>query len=204
MLEIHPNKKDNSMATFQVTLSRTHKISERLKARATEFFKEAVSLGQIAREMGNSGDGQVQRLTEQGQTALVLSGKAERYSRVTAEVRAVIGRENETRGINALLARLDAVNRILAHKKEMLEHSKAVGLSLAELLAFKPLVSMDSRFSSGVQVKVLDADARVELEQSVTALQREAFQLADHIAEANAARLTLTLDDDIAAEVTGG
>ena len=192
------------MATLQITLSRTHKISERLKARATEFFKEALTLGQVARESGSSGESHVQRLTEQGQKALALSEKAERYSRITAEVRAVIGRENETRGINALLARLDAVNRILAHKKELLEQAKSAGIAPAELLTFKPLAVSESRFNSGIQVKVLDDAAQQVLEQSVAALQREAFQLADQVAEANAARLTLTLDDDIAAEVTGG
>ena len=192
------------MATLQITLSRTHKISERLKARATEFFKEALILGQVARESGSSGESHVQRLTEQGQKALALSEKAERYSRITAEVRAVIGRENETRGINALLARLDAVNRILAHKKELLEQAKSAGIAPAELLTFKPLAGSDSRFNSVIQVKVLDDAAQQVLEKSVAALQREAFQLADQVAEANAARLTLTLDDDIAAEVTGG
>lgn len=191
------------MTRIEVSLARTHKIAERLKTRAAELFKEAQTLGQVAHVNGTTGDSHVQRLVQQGAQAMALSARGERYVRAAASVRAAIGRENQARGINDLLAQLDAVNRLVAHKKELLEQAKAEGIEPAELAVYKPLNGSEARYG-GIAVNVLGETARNALSAAVAALQREAFQLSDRIAEANAARLALDLDEDIASEVTGG
>lgn len=191
------------MTRIEVSLARTHKIAERLKTRAAEFFKDAQAQGQVAHINGTTGDAHIQRLTQQGSQALALSSRGERYLRAAATVRAAIGRENQARGINDLLAQLDAVNRVLAHKKELLEQAKADGIEPSELAGYKPLTGNEARYG-GIAINVLGESARTELSSAISTLQREAFQLSDRIAEANAARLALELDEDIAGEVTGG
>ncbi len=191
------------MTRIDVSLARTHKIAERLKTRASELFKEAQANAQVTHVNGTTGDSHVQRLAAQGQKAIELSARGERYLRAAATVRAAIGRENQARGINDLLAQLDAVNRLAAHKKELLEQAKADGIEPSELAVYKPLNGSEARYG-GIAVNVLGAQARTELESAVSTLQREAFQLSDRIAEANAARMALELDEDIALEVTGG
>jgi hypothetical protein len=191
------------MAKIEISLSRLHKVAERLKNKATELMAEAISQAQAVHVAGSTGDAHIQRLTEQGAAAMTLSEQAERYLRIHGDVRAVIGRENQSRGINGLLAQQETVNRVVAHLKGILEHAKASGIAPAELSAYKPL-NPDSRYSTGnITVVVVSAEQRTALEDRIKKLQREAFQLSDKVAEANAPRLTLELDDDIAAEVTG-
>lgn len=193
------------MTRIEISLSRAHKIAERLKTQAADLSKEALSQAQTAHIAGITGEAHIQRLSAQGDKAMALSAKSERYLRVMAEVRTVIARENEARGINGLLARLDVVNRLVTQKKELLEQAKSDGIEPMELATYKPLMGSEARsYSSGVAVNVLGQVRREALESALSQLQREAVQLSDRIAEANAARLALELDEDIALEVTGG
>lgn len=188
------------MTQIEVSLARAHKIAERLKDRATQLFQEATSLASSVRIMALTGEGQVQRLSTQGARALELSGKAERYTLAAAAVRAVIARENQSRGINELLGKMDGLNRVLNHKKELLTHAKAEGLQVGELANYKA-ISDDVRY--GLSVNVFDDAARQAIEAQVAQLQREIYMLSDRIAEANAQRVALTMDEDLAQEVTG-
>lgn len=189
------------MTILDVSLSRTHKIAERLKARATELLAEALTLSHPVSVTG-TGTAQGQRLAGQGQRALERTEMGQRFLRAGATVRTVIARANEARGINDLLAQLDAVNRLVTHHKSLLEQAKQAGISAEELETFQPLNTQSLHY--GVTVNVMANDVRTKVESQLAVLQREAFQLADRIAEANAGRLKLELDDDIAAEVTGG
>ncbi len=193
------------MTRIEISLSRAHKIAERLKTQAADLSKEALAQAQVTHIAGITGDAHIQRLSAQGDKAMALSAKSERYLRVMADVRTVIARENEARGINALLARLDVVNRLVTQKKELLEQAKSDGIEPSELASYKPLMGSEARsYSAGVAVNVLGQTRREVLEAALSQLQREAVQVSDRIAEANAARLALELDDDIAVEVTGG
>ena len=117
-------------------------------------------------------------------------------------MRAAIGRENEKRGINTLLAKSSAVNSALATHKTLCEQAKEASMSLSELSEYKPL-SDDSYGMGRVSVNVFNAEQITSLEEKVTLLQREAFALADQVAEANAARFAMDIDDAMAALVTG-
>lgn len=192
------------MATLQITLSRAHKIAERLKQKIGEMHAEAVSQARTVTVTGVTGDSQVQRLVEQGERAMALTARADRFIVALAALRAQIGAQNEARGISAMLAELEGVNRRLAHRKVLLAHVRDDGIAPQDLMSYKP-ISPDSRaMMGGVSVSVLDAAKGVALNTEVSALQREAFAMSDRIAEANAMRFAVELDDDIAAEVTGG
>ncbi len=190
------------MTLVQISLSRAHKVAERLKTRATECFTEAQSLSRPQSVNGTTGDTQVARLKAQGTRALELLAQGETYTRALAALRARIGRENEARGINAMLAELDGVNRILAQKKAVLEQAKDDGITPDELVAYKPLTGERS-LMMGITVRVLSTEARDSLAADVAALQKQAFSLSDRIAEANAQRMSVEMDDVLAAEVIG-
>ncbi len=191
------------MTTVQISLSRAHKVAERLKTRASECFAEALSLSRPQSVNGTTGETQVARLKAQAERALELLGLGETYSRALATLRARIGRENEARGINAMLAELDGVNRILGQKKAVLEQAKDDGITPDELAAYKPLAGAERSLMMGVTVRVLDDAVRERLAADVAALQKQAFSLSDRIAEANAQRMSIELDDVLAAEVIG-
>jgi hypothetical protein len=191
------------MAQLSISLSRAHKIAERIKTRMGELFSEAAGLAAVQNVTGVSGDAQVAKLSEQGARALEVFGRAEKFSAELAALRARIGAENQERGVNAMLARLEGYNRIVANLKALINQGKAAGITPAELAGYKPLTE-SSRFGAiAVSVVVLKAEQLAQLEQRLAQVQREAFALSDQIAEANAARFTVELADDIAAEVTG-
>lgn len=190
------------MAKLEITLSRAHKIAERLKGKATELTSEAERLAHSVGLSGKTaGKSQTERLASQGAQAIELAVSAERHLRAVANVRAIIGRENEKRGINALLAKSDAVNKAIALRKSIVEQAKDGAITVGEFAEFTPL-SEDSYMRS-VMVNVFTDEQRSAMAADLAKLQREAFALADQVAEANAGRFALELDDDMAAEVTG-
>ena len=91
------------MTTIEISLSRAHKIGERLKTRGTELFNEAFSMAKASQIAGTSGEQQIARLAEKAARAMQLHAESERYMRAAAAVRAAISRENSARGIDKLL-----------------------------------------------------------------------------------------------------
>lgn len=188
------------MAKIEVTLTRAHKIAERLKDRATQLFQESLTLSRSTHHQRKPTPAQIQRVQDDAARCLTASALAERYTHAAASVRAVIARENQARGINAMLGNLDALNRMLKHYKELLLQAEQDGVRPSEL-AELDMASEETRY--GVQVTPLEATAREMLEEKVAQFQREAYRTSDRIAEANAHFVTLEMDDDLAHEVTG-
>lgn len=191
------------MAQLSISLSRAHKIAERIKARMNELFTEALTLGSLQNVSGVTGEAQVTKLAEQGARAVDALARAEKYSVAHAELRASIGRENDSRGIDAMLARQQHLNRVVSNLKALIAQGKTSGITPAELGSYKPLAESNRFGHTVVGVVVLTAGQVAELEQRLAQVQRDAFALSDQVAEANAARFTLELDDEIAAEVSG-
>jgi hypothetical protein len=189
------------MAKLEITLSRAHKIAERLKTKATELGAESERLAHSVVISGKA-PGQAARLAEQGAKAIAAADAAEKRLRAVAAVRAAIAGENQKRGINAMLSNSDAVNKAIATRKSILETAKDGNVTVFEFADYTPLAE-DAYGSGSVRVNMFTDAQREKLAGELAALQREAFGLADQVAEANAARFTIELDDDIAAEVTG-
>lgn len=187
--------------TVSITLSRAHKVAERLKTQAHQLLQDAAQAAAPATVSGTSA-GQAERLRTRGDTVAPTLGTAQRYLRANAIVRAVISRENEARGISAKLAQLDAVNKLLTSHKGIVDSTKAAALMLHELEGYKPLAGEGAMYG-GLTVNVVNATNLEAVKASLAALQRESVQLADEIAEANAARVSFELDEDLAAFATG-
>jgi hypothetical protein len=120
---------------------------------------------------------------------------------VPAPVRACIGRANEDRGISAKLARLDALNKLMGHYRAMTASAESGSLELAELADYAVL-GKENPYSS-LMANVVDPASRAEMAGTLADLNAEATLLSDEIAEANAARLSFELEDDLAAFATG-
>lgn len=188
------------MSTITVSLTRAHKISERLKTYSTQLLADATTAAGVTAITGRA-TGQLERLRAKGKTALELTKQAERYLRAASAVRTIISRENEVRSISAKLAELDAVNKLVGHLKGMVEAAQAGSLELAELADYT-VIGKENAYSSLV-VNTVEPDERKLMSATLAALQREVVQLSDAIAEANAARLSFELEDDLAAIATG-
>lgn len=191
------------MAKLSISLSRAHKIGERIKARMNELFTEAQGLGSNQNVAGFSGEAQIAKLVDQGNRAIIAFDRAEKFSEALSALRARIGAENQERGINSMLAHLEGMNRIVSNLKVLIDRNKSDGITPAELTTYKPLAEGRGFGGASVAVVVVTPAQVTVLEQRLAQVQREAFALSDRIAEANAARFELDLDDEIATEVTG-
>jgi hypothetical protein len=191
------------MTILHVTLSRAHKLAERLKNGSTELFAQSLELAMPkqlhSHEVARS---QLDSLQAQGQQALALFAEGERWSLALVSVRDTIGKENVTRSINSKLARMDGFNRILAQKKILLQVFNAVALGPADIRAMTPSLNPNS-YSTSLTCRVLDVAGKEQLVAEIEALQTSIFQLTDEIAEANAGRADFVLPDDIAAKISG-
>jgi hypothetical protein len=189
------------MTQLTVSLSRAHKIAERIKARMTELAAEAATLMGNQTVSGVGGEAQqakLQGMAAQGAAAL---DQALQYSDALATLRAAIGAENQARGINAMLAELEALNRTMGMLKNVLSSTSAKAITPAELAEYKPLST--SSMHASIAVTVMTAEQVKDLTERHAKAQREAFALSDRIAEANARSFTLALPDAVAAVVTG-
>lgn len=188
---------------MEITLSRAHKIAERLKQIIAEQTAEVQRLVAVQRLRGTTSHDQ-ERLRERAQKAFECASKAERFSQALAKLRAAISKENEARGISEQLARLEAINRVIALKKGMVTAADQEGISIDALASYTPLGSGGSITSTPwIDVVVLDRQAREKIEADLKQLQKEAFALSDQIAEANAKRFTIEFEEEVTAEVTG-
>jgi len=184
----------------RVSLSRAHKIAERLKDRAQEQQAEAIRLSDSTQVYGLAGAAQMERLSAQSALALQAMAQADRYWQAFSEVRKVIAAENHRRGIDSMLGQLDALNKCSAIRRDMLARADERAMPLSELRDYQPL-NAESRM--GLTVRMLSAEDTAVLRQSLKDLQRKAIALSDEIATANSTALALALDVDLAEEVTG-
>jgi len=188
--------------TLQVSLSRAHKIAERLKEHAQEHQREAARLAASTSVTGVAGEAQLARLRAQSSQSLERLALADQYWGALAQVRAAIGAENEKRGINAMLAELDATQKRVAVRKDLLSRADDSAMPLSELATYQPL-NAESRLYGGVTVRMLDEAATAQVRQELKDLQRQAVALSDQIASANAGSLSLSLPIAVAEDVAG-
>ena len=187
---------------LEVTLSRAHKISERLKARATELFAQAADLAGTKSVDPAQAMLQANKIEGYCVEVLRLHAEGERWTAQLVDVRNAVGVANSELGINSMLATMEGLNRVLAQKKALVEKFNIDDLSVQELGNVTPPTT-PSVYVPPVNVRVLTSDAKATLDREIGVMQRRIFALADALADANAGRVKLQLDDDVALQVTG-
>jgi hypothetical protein len=190
------------MTQLTISLSRAHKIAERIKTRMNELAAEATALMGNQSVSGVGGEAQITKLQGMATKGMAALDQALVYSEAFAKLRSAIGAQNQSRGINEMLAELESLNRTMGTLKTVLSSTSAKAIAPSELAEYKPLNT--SNMHASIAVAVLAPEQVNYLTDRHAKAQREAFALSDRIAEANAKSFTVDLPDDIAAVVTGG
>ncbi len=179
-----------------VSISRLHKLAERLKAKVAELNAEATAAlsAQAWRVVTQA---TVTRAADQADAAVVSLAAAERLSRELARIRAIVATQNERLGINVKLGLQESLNRQLTAIKGVLSGAGA-GAMLRDQLEIGQAMG-----DYGMSVVPMSAVQVQELKATSARLQREIFGLSDEVAEANATRIELELSEDVAALITG-
>lgn len=188
------------MQTLEVSLSRAHKIVERLNESFKNALTEAEELSSLVSITAYPSPSGIEELRNRSDRAYKAIENAQKYSEALASVRTVIAIENNKRGIDRMLARLDALNKISATLKQIVATSKKDGYLPVEV----ELYPKDSSSYFNLVVNPIRGTASAKLVVARYAeVQRDLVQLSDAISEANAPRVKLELPDNIVALVTG-
>lgn len=184
-----------------VTLSRAHKLSERIKAHTSELLNQAkAGLGE--RQVPLTGQhSSVSRLTADATASVALFKEARRWAEAGASLRHALAVANISGPVSELLARGDALNRVLSATREAY-----IGLTAAvargNVLHPNDALPEASDFQRSAAMVGLEPEEIAAFGAEVDALQREAYQIADSLAEANAQRITFELPQDIASAIS--
>lgn len=197
------------MTTHTLTINRAHKVVERLKTLVKQHENRAIETGSAIDTGLPVGDGVIARMGERGEEFETALTSYQTTSTALVSVRQAIGKANAANGINDFLAEQDGLSRELKLLKTILERCGGSTVVAPSELRDYPIPQSPAASSggflrsqtSGVKVFSLDKERQQSLEHEAKALQSKLHGIADRIAEANRASLTIGLPQEISEAV---
>ena len=188
--------------THTLTLSRWHKVAERLSRDYTEtVFKAKQALTQT-RVSAYVGESQEVALREQASDWSARLERAFRLQDGIGDIRRILGDANAQHGITALLAEFDKLNRRQKVLTELVEGQAPDMIAIAELKHIPADYVADGdnydRRRPQLRVRMLERAEVIRLREELDAVRARAYALADEIAERNKATLALELTGEVA------
>ena len=194
----------HEMQTYTLSLSRWHKVAERLTRAFTQLTEAAQAVLGGTKVTGYLGATQVERLRDQAAEQLEGLRRAFRLQDALVDVRRAIGEASARAGVNAALAEHDALARRQRFLESLLAAQTPQMIALEELdkLPAPQLPPTQLRFGgeteAALPVRTLDAASEAALRSEADELRARVYALADHISDLNRERLTLELCDEAA------
>lgn len=185
---------------YRLTLSRWHKVSERLTRRATELSKAMRDGFNRTEIMGYLGEGQQARLIKQGEQLAGELAPLFELQDTVVRIRQLLGAANEKAGISAELARLDMLNKRLKFLEGIVEGQSSDKVMLDELPSLPLRIDDDDYYGKPKTFSVCLMDEAIlrDFEQQLDSCRAESYGIADAIAEKNRQTLVISLSDEVA------
>jgi hypothetical protein len=188
--------------THTLTLSRWHKVAERLSREYTETVYKAKQALTHTRVSAYVGESQEEALREQASDWSARLERAFRLQDGIGDIRRVLGDANAQHGITALLAELDKLNRRQKVLTELVEGQTPDMIAIGELkhIPADCVAEGDNydRRRPQLRVRMLERGEVIRLREELDAVRARAYALADEIAERNKATLALELTGEVA------
>jgi hypothetical protein len=188
--------------THTMTLSRWHKVAERLSREYTETVYKAKQTLTQTRVSAYVGEGQEQALRDEAADWTVRLERAFRLQDGIATIRRALGDENVRAGVTGQLAEFDKLNRRQKVLTEIVEGQASDMIGIGELKNIPGDYVADGdnydRRRPQLRVRMLERNEVVRLQQELERVRARAYALADEIAERNKAPLALELTGEVA------
>lgn len=187
---------------YTVTLSRGHKIADRLGSAIGEIKAEAERLCEQV-SLNGYAEAQIEQLMKNSQKAMQLMEHHAIVANAQAAVRAAIGRANASAGVGDELAKIEANKKVLSLLDAVLTAQRPGSrgaVHYSGIREYKVIGSSDSIMprSSAIAVTLLSQAEIETLEARKKDLERQNFALSDKLAELNAQKVTFHLTDEVA------
>jgi len=194
--------------TYTLTLSRWHKVAERLNAGSRERETRTLSAltGTAVSAWNKEGvEGKAAEVMEQAKADL---GVIEAATAAVARIRSALALRNVELGISARLAEADAANRRAGLYRELLDKQRMDMVKPADMRHVPATVLADEPYSFGrrtastITLAIADKTLLDELRAKLAREQARAHALLDEVADANREKLELELDSKLV-EIAG-
>jgi len=186
------------MATYSITLSRAHKLAERLKARAAELSAAAVENAGAVPVHGKTGTAaQIEALQARDAAAATALDECLSVHSILGNVRQAIGRANASFGVSDMLTEQAVLSAQLASIKAYLDAAKRPGIRPHEVATWEPM----NRGEFGVravEVQATTPEKVAHYEAVQRQLQARLYALSDDISAANAKKISVELPESLA------
>jgi len=188
--------------TYTLSLSRWHKVAERLTREYTETVHKAKQVLTQTRVSAYLGESQEQTLRDAASNWTERMAHAFRLQDSIADIRRTLGDRNVQSGVSGLLAEFDKLNRRQRILTEIIDGQTADMIGIGELKTIRSDYladgdGYDSRRPQ-LQVRMLDRADVQRLQQELDSVRARVYALADEIAERNKTTVPLELTEDAA------
>ena len=189
-------------SSYTLTLTRWHKVAERLSREYTEAVyavKQTLTQTRVSTYLGQDQEVSLQLESHNAEERLQ---RAFRVQDALADVRRVIGDANVHHGVSAKLAEFDKLNRRLKVVTELIEAQSANMVSIEQLKNIpQDYVADGSHYESKrpqLHVRMLGREAIANLKQEFESIRARAYALSDEIANLNRATANVALSKEVA------
>jgi hypothetical protein len=189
------------MKNYTLSLSRWHKVAERLSRSYTEMIQVARGTFNNTQVNGFLGETQVARLRDQAAQQMERLHEAFKLQDAVASIRQAVGDANARTGVSRELADYDALSRRHKFLESILTAQSSDMVDFGEMPQLpKQIVSEDryDRSKATVRVRMLDNEMARSLRAEADELRVKVYALADRISDLNRERLSLELSEEIA------
>lgn len=193
------------MTTRELTVTRWHKVCERLSQRATEQGSAALEALGETRVDGYSGKESVEAME------LAAKKAEESLSGISvlldswAEIRARLAAANAANGVSVLMARQERAQRELKVLTAILTAQKPNMVAAGALAEYKPFVEKNERFSyrgdepkGAISVRTLSKDGEAKIRARVEELRLTVSSMADKASDINREKVSIDVPDEVA------
>ena len=188
--------------TYTLTLTRWHKVAERLARDYGESISESRSTLSQTVISAYLGEEQEQFLQAQTQNALGNLERAFRIQDAVAHIRHLVGNANVHEGVAAKLAEFDKLNRRAKALSEVVDSQSTEMVSVTQLRSIpKDYVADGASYDSKrpkIKVRMLGMQDLEKLASQLDAARKAAYALSDEVSDLNKAKLSIELETDVA------
>jgi hypothetical protein len=189
------------MKTYTLSLSRWHKVAERLSRTYTELTQNSRQTLNNTQVSGYLGEVQVARIVEQRETALANIERAFAIQDSIVVIRRELGDANARIGVSRQLAEQDALTRRQKFLESILTAQGSEMVQVEELSSLPKQIVTEDRYDRSrgqVRVGLLGASQVAEIKRQADGLLSRVYTLVDQISDLNRERLSIELPEAIA------
>lgn len=193
---------------YSLTLSRWHKVAERLNAGSKERETRALTALTATTVSPWNKEGVEAKAVEIAEQAKSDLAVIEAATTAVARIRAALALRNVELGISERLAQADAANRRTRLYRELLDKQGMDMVKPADMRHVPATVATDETYSfsrragSVITLAIADKTMLDELRAKLAREQARAHVLLDEVADANREKLELELEKDLS-EIAG-